>query len=215
MNRVLLVRHGNTFSAGDKVVWVGARTDLSLTLEGQQQAAQLGQHLKQLQIKPELIACGPLKRTCEHATILKNILDNTQTIEVINDLREIDYGAWEGLSSAEIELLGSQKELKQWSEQSIWPSTPGWSPQASDIEISCGKILAGIIQKYASSTIILISSNGILRFFANHASNQHDFDDLKMKTGHIAEMLHDGRKWLISSWDQAPLSFTSEWPQNT
>ncbi len=28
---LLLARHGNTFNKGDKVVWVGAQTDLPLT----------------------------------------------------------------------------------------------------------------------------------------------------------------------------------------
>ena len=39
---LLLARHGNTFDKGDKVVWVGARTDLPLTAKGREQARALG-----------------------------------------------------------------------------------------------------------------------------------------------------------------------------
>ena len=42
---LLLARHGNTFNKGDKIVWVGARTDLPLTAKGREQALALGQAL--------------------------------------------------------------------------------------------------------------------------------------------------------------------------
>ena len=42
---LLLARHGNTFEPSDKVVWVGARTDLPLTSMGREQAAALGEGL--------------------------------------------------------------------------------------------------------------------------------------------------------------------------
>jgi broad specificity phosphatase PhoE len=209
MTRVLLVRHGNTFSATDKVVWVGARTDLCLTPEGQQQAAQLGQRLKYLKIKPDLIACGPLKRTLEHAAILKNTLEGTQDIEIMSGLREIDYGAWEGLSSAEIESQGGANELALWHEKSVWPTSPNWMPHASEIQNQCAHILSQIKQNHADKTTLLVSSNGILRFFAAHAIHQHAFENFRMKTGHLSEMHNDGENWFISSWNQAPERFTS------
>ena len=43
---LLLARHGNTFEKGDKVVWVGARTDIPLTAKGRDQAAALAAGLQ-------------------------------------------------------------------------------------------------------------------------------------------------------------------------
>ena len=38
--RLILSRHGNTFSPGEKAVWVGRRSDLPLVEEGRRQAVR-------------------------------------------------------------------------------------------------------------------------------------------------------------------------------
>ena len=67
---LLLARHGNTFNKGDKVVWVGARTDLPLTAKGREQAQALGQALVPFAPQIKRVISGPLLRTREHAAIL-------------------------------------------------------------------------------------------------------------------------------------------------
>jgi broad specificity phosphatase PhoE len=67
---LLLARHGNTFNKGDKVVWVGARTDLPLTAKGCEQALALGQALLPFAPRIKRVISGPLLRTREHAGIL-------------------------------------------------------------------------------------------------------------------------------------------------
>ena len=67
---LLLARHGNTFNKGDKVVWVGARTDLPLTAKGREQAQALGQALMPFAPQIKRVISGPLLRTREHAAII-------------------------------------------------------------------------------------------------------------------------------------------------
>jgi probable phosphoglycerate mutase len=43
--RLILIRHGNTFEAGQKAVWVGARSDLPLTMAGEAQAHAAAQYV--------------------------------------------------------------------------------------------------------------------------------------------------------------------------
>ena len=71
---LLLARHGNTFNKGDKVVWVGARTDLPLTAKGREQALALGQALAPFAPRIKRVISGPLLRTREHAGILGDAL---------------------------------------------------------------------------------------------------------------------------------------------
>ena len=71
---LLLARHGNTFNKGDKVVWVGARTDLPLTVKGCEQALALGQALAPFAPRIKRVISGPLLRTREHAGILCDAL---------------------------------------------------------------------------------------------------------------------------------------------
>ncbi len=67
---LLLARHGNTFNKGDKVVWVGARTDLPLTAKGREQAQALGQALVPFAPQIKRVVSGPLLRTREHAAVI-------------------------------------------------------------------------------------------------------------------------------------------------
>ena len=86
--KLILVRHGNTFSKGDKVVWVGARSDMPLVEKGVEQAKAVGEALKASGLEPSVIFCGPLKRTTETAQVALStsgwndipivISDNTQ-----------------------------------------------------------------------------------------------------------------------------------------
>ena len=127
---LLLARHGNTFETGDKVVWVGARTDLPLTAKGREQAATLGESLRPIKAAIKRIVSGPLKRTRDHADIAACALGFAQPIGTDGRLREIDYGLWEAKTSGEIQALGGADELNAWDKNGIWPASPGWSPPA-------------------------------------------------------------------------------------
>ncbi len=70
MMLLLLARHGNTFNKGDKVVWVGARTDLPLTAKGREQAQALGEALAPFAPRIKRVIAGPLLRTNEQAAII-------------------------------------------------------------------------------------------------------------------------------------------------
>jgi broad specificity phosphatase PhoE len=67
---LLLARHGNTFEASEKAVWVGARTDLPLTVKGREQAQALAAALQPVKPRIGRVISGPLKRTREHAVIV-------------------------------------------------------------------------------------------------------------------------------------------------
>lgn len=56
--RLILVRHGNTFDAGQTPTQVGARTDLSLTDQGRNQAHYFARYLASEQIQPQAISAS-------------------------------------------------------------------------------------------------------------------------------------------------------------
>ena len=63
-NRVslYLVRHGNTFGAGDTPYYVGSKTDLPLTEEGIAQARKVGEYLSSCQESFDYLISGSLAR---------------------------------------------------------------------------------------------------------------------------------------------------------
>jgi probable phosphoglycerate mutase len=93
-HEIVLVRHGQTeWSAAGKHT---SHTDLSLTDEGRERARALGPELAKWSFA--IVLSSPLKRareTCELAGY-------GDRAEVDDDLREWDYGEYEGLTTPEI-----------------------------------------------------------------------------------------------------------------
>ena len=91
---IYLARHGET--AWSVTGQHTGRTDLPLTERGERNARQLGQRLRGLKVAR--VYCSPLLRaqqTCELAGY-------GERAELDADLLEWDYGAYEGLTTAEI-----------------------------------------------------------------------------------------------------------------
>jgi len=94
---IYLLRHAEI----DKAVprrFLG-RTDLPLNASGIRQATALGEHLHQIPFAR--IIASPLKRAVHTAALVSG--RPVEAIEVIDALFEIDLGAWEGRTVAEIE----------------------------------------------------------------------------------------------------------------
>ncbi|MDE2030401.1 MAG: histidine phosphatase family protein [Alphaproteobacteria bacterium] len=201
MTRLILARHGNTFGPGDTPVWVGARSDLPLVEKGVAQARALGEALKQAHIVPDFIWAGPLQRTREAARIAAEIAGFDPTrINIETRLAEIDYGAWEGKTNAGIEAAGGGAELAAWDEQSIYPATPGWQPAEAQIIAD----VVSLLDEARGKAGLVVTSNGILRFFARAAHNAGNFPGHKVATGHVCIMDYVNGKWCILSWNAAP-----------
>ena len=201
---LILVRHGNTFGPSDKTVWAGARTDLPLVEKGRQQAAQMGQTLAKLAFRADRFLTGPLLRTREHADIIADSIGFTGSIEIDEALCEIDYGAWEGLSTEEIHALGGQAALTAWNTGATWPETAGWSPEEDQIKTKTAALLSGLAKDMQTANALLVTSNGILRFFARQCANPPATDALKVRTGHACKITHDKNEWRITHWNAPP-----------
>jgi probable phosphoglycerate mutase len=92
--RLVLIRHGETEWSREKRHT--GRTDVPLTASGREQALLAGARLSQLTFARVLTS--PLQRakdTCEMAGLIKQA-------ELVEDLVELDYGDYEGLTTAEI-----------------------------------------------------------------------------------------------------------------
>lgn len=201
---LILVRHGNTFGPGDKVVWCGARTDLALTDAGLAQARTLAATLKTARIRPARILTGPLLRTRQHSDIIAGTLDPSLIPIILELLREIDYGQWEGLSTEEITAMGGGAELAAWDAEAKWPEQPGWSPGEDQIRANAQDLLAHVQTFETPDPTLVVTSNGILRFFARCADNPPSTQDLKVRTGHHCHMRFEKGGWRVLNWNLSP-----------
>src|SRR5882724_3494292 len=132
--RVVLVRHGNTFSPGEAAVWVGARTDLALVEKGRQQAEEVANQLGRAGMTINTIFAGPLRRTAESAVIIANIAGIApESLVIDRRLTEIDYGDWEGLTSDDIRQRYGHSEIDGWEHNNEWPSAANWRATKQEV----------------------------------------------------------------------------------
>jgi len=206
---LILARHGNTFEAGEKPVWVGARTDLPLTAKGREQAAALGEALKLFAPRIRRIAAGPLARTREHAEIAATIAGLSVPVDIDDRLREIDYGDWEGKSSDEIEAAGGAEQLEAWNARGQWPISAGWLPCTYAIDARASALAGDAARDAAEDDVALfVTSNGVLRYFLKLVPGA--FEDaaadsgLKVATGHVCALRLVGENWRAVLWNAKP-----------
>ena len=206
---IVCARHGNTFAPGERVVFVGAHEDVPLTPEGEAQARRLGAALRNAAIVPAMVLCGPLQRTRRYADLAVEALGLGVKPIVDARLTEIDYGDWAGLTNDEISSkLGQGEDLRLWNEQSRWPARANWGGGEDEIKAGVAAIIKRLSGELAGRTVLLVSSNGILRYFAMAAAGAAARSDprfpFKMRTGNYGVLRGAGDKFAIVSWDVAP-----------
>ena len=94
--RLVLVRHGET-NANREYRYIGARDD-PLSEHGQAQALQLAEALAALPVAA--VYSSPLQRA--YNTALPIAARHGLGVQTLDDLRESNFGTWEGLSHAEV-----------------------------------------------------------------------------------------------------------------
>jgi 2,3-bisphosphoglycerate-dependent phosphoglycerate mutase len=190
MIQLILMRHGNTFEAGQIPLQVGARTDLPLTSQGRLQVERMICYLRSKNTFPQVIYAGDLKRQTESAQLIGSAFG--LPFEKSSALTEIDYGLWEGLSAAEIEARWPT-EYKEWTEMAKWPSQIFQGTAETHLQ-KLESWFDEMRKKDKGKTVVAVTSNGLLRFFRNE----------KVKTGHFCEIQVQEKGFQILSWNQNP-----------
>jgi probable phosphoglycerate mutase len=200
MTLLILARHGNTFEAGEEARWVGARSDLPLTAKGREQAAAIGAALREAGLIPARTVAGPLKRTRETATIaLEAAGAAPASVEIDERLREIDYGAWEGKSTAEIRQAGGGDALAAWEQENAWPTSAGW-PSSRETYLRNFLAVMESLREESGAPALLVSSNGLFRLLANAIAGESFAS--KMATGRLAVIRLSGADGVeIKGWN--------------
>lgn len=95
--KLYLVRHGQTEWNSEKRF--RGKIDLDLNEQGKKEALLLSKQFKH--IKADLIYSSPLKRALQTSKFISDVCGGKILID--NDLRDMDFGNWEGKSLSEVE----------------------------------------------------------------------------------------------------------------
>lgn len=197
--RFVIVRHGNTFAAGQPPRRIGARTDLPLTAAGETQAAALGRHFAQEGWHFAQVLVSPLLRTraTAAAIIAHQPGGKALVAQPCEWLREIDHGPDENQSEASVVARIGADALSAWDERAVPP--PGWIVDGAPRLAAWRAFL-----KEAQGDVLLVTSNGAARF-ALLAAGAGAGQPLKLATGAYGVIRRDAGDVLhIESWGIRP-----------
>lgn len=153
--RLILVRHGQV-EGGFEGRYVGS-TDPGLSAAGLRQAEELTARLAPG--RPDLILTSPQRRCIETARAAGGGL--AAPIEVERDLREVDFGEWEGLSFAQIAARDAAA-VDRWARFEPDFCFPG----GESIAEFTGRV-AGVVARIAAApqpTVVAVTHGGVIGF---------------------------------------------------
>lgn len=204
MTKLIIARHGNTFTSDQAPTRVGARTDLPLVESGQAQAIKIGAWLKENNLTPEITYSSQLKRTIETAKIALNECGSCQPVFPLEIFNEIDYGPDENLTEDKvIDRIGEQA-IKDWDKKAIVPD--GWKFNPKNC-IQNWKNFATHIVEDEQECVMVVTSNGIARFAPHLAGNFEEFSNnnkIKLSTGALGILEFDNGEWIVKDWNIKP-----------
>ncbi len=150
----MLIRHGQT--GWNRTGRYQGRSDPPLSLQGLQQARELGERLTSS--GAHSLISSPLRRAHDTALCVGRYLH--LEVDLDQRLSELSYGVWEGLTQAEVRKRWPDA-LRRWKQRpDIYPPAAGESlPEAAVRIRQCLDDLA----LHASTPVIAVTHAGVIR----------------------------------------------------
>lgn len=154
--RLLLLRHAGHTAANHRQ-FLGS-TNLSLAEYGRFEAASISPLIKAH--KPERCICSPLKRCIETIELISQ-----PRYEINSDLREIDFGHWEGMTFGQIQQT-DPTAVDRWANFDPDFSFPGGERIADFL----GRVrnAAEALASGSEKTVLAVTHGGVMRALICH-----------------------------------------------
>lgn len=157
MTKIILVRHGEVAGNAGKLPAFVGWSDLPLNARGEQQAQAVGEYLQNENIVA--VYSSDLQR----AKLTAQRIAEKRNLEVQTDadLREVNYGKWEGLSEADLHREYSSAWQARQSDR--WNVA---APEGENYAQMWTRFLPkwnALVEKHQNETVVLVGHNGLLR----------------------------------------------------
>ena len=149
MSKIYLIRHGEVES-NRKSAYVGS-TDLALNDHGQHQAELAAEYLADKHIS--VVYASDLKRAYKTAEIIARRLGLTVT--AVPELRELDYGDWEGAAEAEVPKLYGDVFL-EWRKNPVDVRIPG-GETVGELRDRAYPAFCRIVDQHSDDNLVIVA----------------------------------------------------------
>lgn len=161
-----MLRHGQT--VWNKQRRIQGRLDSELTTAGKEAGRQWGRYLASERWNWRRIITSPAPRAWKTAIIINEFLD--VEIEEFDDLREQDWGLWEGLTRPEIEQ--SHKRLLQEQIENGWSFRPPEGESRREVCSRAHLALTALGRRFPGDDILIISHQGVIKSLVYSIENR-------------------------------------------
>lgn len=153
--KIYITRHGETQwnNEGRMQGW----NNSDLTEKGREDARKLGERLKHVDF--DCIYCSPLGRAIETANQIKGNKDIK--IEMNDDLKEMGFGAWEGMEHTKIKERYEEQQFNFWNKPQLYESIEGESYQ--ELIDRVGNVLNNIINNACGENILIVAHAAVIK----------------------------------------------------
>jgi probable phosphoglycerate mutase len=162
---LILVRHGVTAHTAEKRFSGGlGSSNPGLTDEGRDQVRATAEWLKPIADDVDLVVTSPVRRTLESAEIVGDVLGHP--LEVEDGFAEMEFGAWDGLTFAEV-AEQYQDEMDLW--LGSLDHAPGGGESFRAVE---KRVLAArdrVISDHTGKTVVVVSHVTPIKTLVAHA----------------------------------------------
>jgi alpha-ribazole phosphatase len=159
--RLLLLRHAS-HAASYQHRFLGS-TDIGLSELGRVEATSIAPLIQEY--KPERFFCSPLKRCTETIEQISSL-----HIEINPDLREINFGCWEGMTFDQIQQ-SDPAAVAQWANFDAGFSFPGGECISDFLTRVCK--FADFFASCPEKTILAVTHAGVIRTLICHFLGLH------------------------------------------
>ena len=185
--RLYIMRHGKT-DANEKGIYIG-KTDYPLSEAGKKELINKMDEFEYPGV--ERVYTSPLKRCTETADI---IFKDRESI-VVHDLRELDFGEFEGKS---VEELINRDDYKEWLKGGLENSPPG-GEALSDMIVrvykALDRIILNMMDEEFNATAIVTHSGIISNMLSCFGLPKYKPNEITCEPGEGFEVLVTAQMW--------------------
>ncbi len=157
---LLLVRHGRTALTEARRISGGGGPDPELSSAGVQDARSVAEELALIGRQgafahlesPVVVVCSPMQRTRETAQIIAAQLG--ASIEVIEELREISFGDWDGLTNEEVRTR-DHDAFAAW--QGSWEASPPSGESLAVFDERVRRARQIILDRHSGASVVVVA----------------------------------------------------------
>jgi len=191
MLEILIIRHGET-SWNMANIFRG-RVQIELSEEGLKQAEKLAEYLSQKKIRA--IYCSPIQRALQTAEIVSR--RQQLTAQPMEDLTDLDFGQWEGVSFEEVKTR--YREIYQ-----LWREKPDLAkiPEGESLQEARERTLNAldkIIADNKEGTVAIITHRVITKVLecALLGLDDSHFWNIEQDTCGVTTFIYTGKSFIL------------------